>query len=188
MRAFSIDFETTGSVKGYPNEPWQLGWVELASGGVNEASPGECYFHVDRARPFSSRAPGRWALLREMLNDAPSFQEQEPNLSSFLAGSILIAHNAATERTVLMHQAPLTQFGPWFDTLRLARYMWPKLQSYQLGSLIEQFQLVKQVDKLCPARTWHDALYDACAGAVLAIYQMQILHVKTNEELLAYCR
>ena len=29
------------------------------------------------------------------------------------------------------------------------------------------FGLQTRVDALSPGRTWHDALYDACAGAVL---------------------
>ena len=32
MTFVSLDFETTGTVKGFPNEPWQLGLVEIIPG------------------------------------------------------------------------------------------------------------------------------------------------------------
>lgn len=93
-----------------------------------------------------------------------------PELSAFLEGVPLVAHNASTERTILERYAPLTAFGPWFDTLRIVRRFWPTLESYALGDIIGTFGLKAKVDALCPGRTWHDALYDACAGAVLFSY------------------
>ena len=97
-----------------------------------------------------------------------------PDLAARLQGVPLVAHNAATERTVLVKRAPLAPFGPWFDTLRLVRRFWPTLKSYVLGDVVRAFGLQAQVDALCPDRTWHDALYDACAGAVVFAH---ILHV-----------
>ena len=71
-------------------------------------------------------------------------------------------------------RAPLAPFGRWFDTLRLVRRFWPTLKSYTLGDLVRTFGLQARVDALCPDRTWHDALYDACAGAALFAH---VLHV-----------
>ena len=90
-----------------------------------------------------------------------------PEISERLVGVPLVAHNAATERTILEHRAPMTPFGPWIDTLKLVRRYWPLLKSYALGDVIRTFSLENQVAELCPGRTWHDALFDACAGAVL---------------------
>ena len=87
---------------------------------------------------------------------------------------LLVAHNAATERTILVKRAPLAPFGPWFDTLRLVRRFWPTLKSYALGDLVRAFGLQARVDALCPDRTWHDALYDACAGAVLFSHVLRV--------------
>ena len=161
-RLVSIDFETTGTVAGWENEPWQLGCVEVVDGEPVAASRWETYFRIPVDRPFSPRAPGRWAQIRAELAAAPSFAEMWPELSARLQGVPLVAHNAATERTILVKRAPLAPFGPWFDTLRLVR------------RLVRAFGLQMRVDALCPDRTWHDALYDACAGAVLFSH---ILHV-----------
>lgn len=167
MTYIALDFETTGIVRGWENEPWQVGLVAIVDGRPVPETRREMFFRIPPDRPFSPRAPGRWAEMRERLAAAPSFMEAWPELAALLAGRPLVAHNAATERTLLEKRAPLTPFGPWNDTLALARARWPRLPSYALGDLIETLGLQGEVDALCPGRTWHDALYDACAGAVL---------------------
>ena len=163
----ALDFETTGTVKGWPNEPWQIGIVKVEDGVVLPETRWESLVHVGD-RPFSLRAVGRYAELREELAAAPEFAELWPDIASRLCGTPLIAHNCSTERTVLTKLAPMTQFGPWIDTLVYARARYPGLQSYALGDLVETFGLSDEVERLCPGRTWHDALYDACACAALA--------------------
>ncbi len=165
-RFVAIDFETTGSVKGWPNEPWQVGFVEIGSDGPVAGSQREHLLKTAPERPFSPRAPGRWAQLRGELAAAPAFMDVWPELASSLVGVPLVAHNASTERTILEKRAPLTRFGPWVDTLRIVRRFWPLMESFALGDVVRTFGLQAQVDALCPGRTWHDALYDACAGTV----------------------
>ena len=163
----ALDFETTGTVKGWPNEPWQLGLVKIEDGVVLPETRWETLLRVGD-RPFSSRAVGRYAELRDELAAAPDMSEIWPEMALRLCGTPLIAHNCSTERTVLTKMAPMTQFGPWIDTLVYARARYPGLTSYTLGDLVEIFGLAGEVDQLCPGRTWHDALYDACACALLA--------------------
>lgn len=184
MRCVALDFETTGVVKGWPNEPWQLGLVELVDGEPVPDTRWETYFHVAADRPFSPRAPGRWAEMRATLAEAPTMMDVWPELSARLVGVPLVAHNAATERTILVRAAPLTPFGPWIDTLALVRKFWPLLKSYALGDVIHTFGLRPRVDALCPGRTWHDALYDACAGAVLLAHVQSLLKGTAYENLL----
>lgn len=163
----ALDFETTGTVKGWPNEPWQLGLVKIEDGVVLPETRWETLLHVGD-RPFSPRAVGRYSELREELAAAPTIADLWPEIADRLCGTPLIAHNCSTERTVLTKMAPMTQFGPWIDTLVYARARYPGLPSYALGDLVEAFGLLEDVERLCPGRTWHDALYDACACAVLA--------------------
>lgn len=166
-----IDFETTGTVKGFPNEPWQLGMVCVEDGAVLPDTKWETLLRVGD-RPFSPRAVGRYAEIRKELAEAPTPMELWPEISSRLVGRALIAHNCSTERTVLSKLAPMTSFGPWTDTLVYARARYPRLESYALGDLTSAFGLVDEVNALCPGRTWHDALYDACACAALAAFFM----------------
>ncbi len=162
-----LDFETTGSVGGWPNEPWQLGLVKIRDGVVEPETKWETLFHVGD-RPFSPRAVGRYAEMREELARAPTPMSLWPELAERLIGTPLIAHNCATERTVLTKLAPMARFGPWIDTLVYARARHPTLPSHALGDLVAAYGATGEVDSLCPGRTWHDALYDACACAALA--------------------
>ncbi|MBQ6328000.1 MAG: hypothetical protein IJI35_03215, partial [Kiritimatiellae bacterium] len=69
------------------------------------------------------------------------------------------------ERTILTRVAPLTPWGPWTDTLRLAKARYPRLPGYSLGELCGMFGIVPEIE----GRTWHDGLYDAVACARLAL-------------------
>lgn len=144
MEFAAIDFETTGYENGATNEPWQLGVALVRDGAIVETR--EFFFRT-------SLTPERDTLMDQWADWQP-----------LLAGRRLVAHNIATERTVLTRVAPLTKWGPWTDTLKLAKARYPKLPSYALGDLCEMFGLVPQFD----GRTWHDGLYDAIACANLA--------------------
>ena len=161
-----IDFETTGAVAGYAVEPWQVGIVRVEGGAVCGGVSFESLLRVGE-RPFNPRAPGRHAQLRAQLAVAPSVGELLPTLSGWLTGVPLVAHNVGTERTMLAKMAPLHRFGPWVDTLALARHAYPDLASKALDDVVAVLGLAPQVRKLCPGREAHDAYYDAVACAVL---------------------
>ncbi len=161
-----LDFETTGVVPGHPNEPWQIGWIEVVGDEPRaESLCGEWLRVGDR--PFNRFAPGRHAQSRELLRGAPTLQDLWPMLAPRLLGRPLAAHNAATERAVLRGAFPLHRFGPWIDTLELVRLAWPGLPSYALEDVVAAFGLRPAVEELCPGLEPHDARYDAAAAAVL---------------------
>lgn len=145
MDFVAIDFETTGFVSGADNEPWQLGVAVVRGGEIVETHE---FFFGSVLTPEAETMMAQW-------------DDWQP----LLAGRTLVAHNIATERTVLRKAAPLTKWGPWVDTLKLAKARYPKLPSYALGDLCAIFGQVPQLD----GRTWHDALYDAVACARLAL-------------------
>ena len=162
-----LDFESTGVVAGYPNEPWQIGLVILRDGVVDAASNWEQFMRIDATRPFNLHAPGRHAQLRDMLADAPIREKLLPRLRKYLKADARVAHNCSTEQKMLRMIAPMHSFDPWIDTLKLAREAWPGLASYALESLVETLQLKERIEMLVVDRTAHDALYDAVAAAVL---------------------
>ncbi len=169
MRIVALDFETTGPAEGWPNEPWQLGMVELDPGSfdVIDGTMWETFFRIDPKRPFSPRALGRWAGMRDELAAAPALYDIWPEVAKRLSGAVLVAHNAGTERTLLTRIAPLSPWGPWTDTLTLAKRHWPNLSGYRLSDVAGAFGLAERLGELLPGRTWHDALYDAVAGALV---------------------
>ena len=162
-----LDFESTGVVAGYPNEPWQIGLIFLQDGVVHAASSWEQYMRIDATRPFNPHAPGRHAQLRDVLADAPKRELLLPQLREYLKADARVAHNCSTEQKMLRMIAPLHTFDPWIDTLELAREAWPGLASYALESLVESLQLKERIEMLVTDRKAHDALYDAVASAVL---------------------
>ena len=161
-----VDFETTGSVAGYPVEPWQIGVVRVRDGKVSEGEAFESLLRVGD-RPFNPRAPGRHAQLRGPLAVAPTPGELWPELALWVTGVPLVAHNVGTERSVLTRLAPLHRMGPWIDTLTLVRQAYPELASKTLEDVIQALGLDARVGALCPRRAAHDALYDAFACAAL---------------------
>lgn len=162
-----LDYETTGSVSGYPNEPWQIGLVTLKEGQVDASSMFESLLKVDSSRPFNSHAPGRHALIRNELSHAPAPSEIWKKIKERVLDKPLCAHNVGTEKKFLQRMAPLHSFGPWIDTLRLARKAWPTLSSYALDDLTRSLNLKSKIDSIIQDREAHDALYDSVASAVL---------------------
>lgn len=152
MEFLAIDFETTGYENGNVNEPWQLGFALVQDGQIVET--GEWFFDVEGAPARAHEADALGTL-------QSSFETWAP----LLMGKRLVAHNIACEKTILTRVAPLTKWGPWVDTMKLAKARYPKLPSYKLGDLCEMFGCVPQMD----GRTWHDGLYDAVACAELAV-------------------
>jgi DNA polymerase III epsilon subunit-like protein len=164
----ALDFETTGSVPGWPVEPWQLGLVRLRGGRVIAESRVSLLLRIDAGRPFNPHAPGRHAHLREALASAPALAEQWCTLiEAWLAGRPLAAHNVGTERTVLRRAAPLHPLGPWIDTLALTRRAYPGLPDYGLDAVIGGLGLEGRLREVSPQGQAHDAGHDACACAVL---------------------
>ncbi len=161
-----IDFETTGSVSGFPNEPWQIGMVRFAGGRVLTDDTFSSLLRVGE-RPFNPHAPGRHAELRGEIAAAPSVSDLWPVLCGWLIGRALVAHNVGTERTVCSKFAPLHRFGPWVDTLRLVRLAYPDLDNHRLDSVVHSLGLSARLSGMVPDLSPHDALYDALASALL---------------------
>ncbi|MCC6353988.1 MAG: 3'-5' exonuclease [Verrucomicrobiae bacterium] len=162
-----IDFETTGDVRGYPAEPWQIGVAVLSRARIDPALGFESLLRVGD-RPFNPRAPGQHHRLRREIAAAPTLPSLWPRLRTWVEGRPLAAHNVATERKFLGLAAPLHAGGPWIDTLRLARIAYPALPSHALQDIIVALGLLARVESICPGREAHDALFDAvCCAAFL---------------------
>ncbi|MDT8391205.1 MAG: exonuclease domain-containing protein [Lentisphaeria bacterium] len=162
----SIDFETTGVVGDAPSLPWQVGLVFFAAGRVRGDHQFTSLLRVGD-RPFNFYAPGRHARLRKEIAAAPTLCDLWPVLTGWLTNRLLVAHNTATEKKCLSEAFPLWRCGGWIDTLTLARIAYPDASSHQLSDLLAILNLKEATDRLCPGLEAHDALYDACASAVL---------------------
>jgi len=182
----SVDFESTGTVPGYPDEPWQIGVVPIEKGQVMIGRSYESFIRVWAERPFSPFAPGSWRLVRDQLARAPTLPDMLTVLNERIMIHPLVAHNASTERKHFRKAWPLHRPGPWIDTLKLARLAFPGWSDYSLDAVVERLEISNDLNQLLPGRTAHDALYDAAASALLLCYLLKqpALEMVTVDDLI----
>lgn len=168
-RFTAIDFESAGAARGKTDSPVQIGIASWSAGAGHDDSF-VSYLHTDQ--------PIHWAARKvhgigpEYLIDAPPLLMLWPEVKKRLAGSIVVAHGKGTEKRFL-RAFPGHGFGPWIDTLLLARAAWPDLPDHSLGELCEMHGLTEDTRQLVPGKTWHDALFDAVASLVLLAHLVE---------------
>lgn len=168
----AIDFEGTGAVKGYADEPWQVGVVLIRDGHIDVSSCFEHLLYVGD-RPFNRYAPGRHRALRSALQTSPSLPSLWPNLRPYLDGLPVVAHNVATEKRYLTKAFPLHVPRQWIDTLKLSKLAYPTLTSYKLEDVLHALGLIERWQHMLPHREAHDALFDAVGCAVLLAHLLE---------------
>jgi DNA polymerase-3 subunit epsilon len=159
----AIDFESAGAARGLTDSPVQVGLASWSADG------GHCNTFVSYLR---TDQPVQWAARKvhgigpAQLADAPSLLALWPELKSRLTGAVVVAHGKGTEKRFL-RAFPGHGFGPWIDTLLLARAAWPELPEHSLGTLCGHWGLTEKIQSIVPEKSWHDALFDAVASLVL---------------------
>jgi DNA polymerase-3 subunit epsilon len=162
-RFTAIDFESAGAARGMTDSPVQVGLASWSmSGGHGDAFVS--YLATEQPVQWSARKVH--GIGPEDLVNAPSLLSLWPELKSRLAGAVVVAHGKGTEKRFL-RAFPGHGFGPWIDTLLLARAAWPELPDHSLGALCESHGLTTKIQSIVPEKIWHDALFDAVASLVL---------------------
>jgi DNA polymerase-3 subunit epsilon len=128
---------------------------------------------------LSAAAVAPWAPFSDEWEFFASLRERGP----------LAAHYAGVENALLKSVWPyprnspnfarpgerVIDWGPWVDSARLYAQLYPEIATGQLESLVAACGLQPELDALaaqrCPPkrRSYHAALYDALAGALLLI-------------------
>jgi DNA polymerase III subunit epsilon len=160
----AIDFESAGVVKGGTDTPIQIGIATMRGLDLAGVEPFVSYLGTDR--PVTWQASQVHGITTEDLKDAPTFSSLWPEVKARLGGRVLVAHGAGTEKRFL-RTFPLHGFGPWVDTLVLARRLWPGVADYSLETLIRAGGLAAELEAACPGRRFHDALYDCYASLLV---------------------
>jgi len=172
-RFTAIDFESAGAARGMTDSPVQVG---LASWSVasGHGDPFVSYLFTDQPVQWSARkihgiGPGDLA-------GAPPLLTLWPELQRRLAGAVVVAHGKGTEKRFL-RAFPGHGFGPWIDTLLLARAAWPDLANHSLGALCDRHGLTPAIRAIIPDKSWHDALFDATASLALLACLIETLEL-----------
>jgi DNA polymerase-3 subunit epsilon len=172
----AIDFESAGAAPGMTDTPVQIGLMSWSlEGGYRDAFVS--HLHTDQPVLWSARKVH--GIGPEDLASAPPLLSLWPELKKRLAGAVVVAHGKGTEKRFL-RAFPGHGFGPWIDTLLLARAAWPSLPDHSLGSICDQLGLSDQVRALVPEKSWHDALFDAVASLVLLAHLIQSLNAANH--------
>ena len=177
---FMMDFEGSAS-----SGVVEYGVVCLFSGQVRETWTALC-------RPTGeilARDRGVHGITAIEAQDREFFSESFRMFVDFRREGIFAAHNRHAENGFLKDTWALPpavpdwrrgektsqEWGPWIDTLSIYRSLFPGLDSYALGSLVDVFGLRDKLEELaiqfCPAKrsTAHCALFDALASSLLLL-------------------
>lgn len=118
---------------------------------------------------LSSDSPITWSARKvhgirdEDLVDAPRLLDLWPTVKQYLGGAVVVAHGKGTEKRFL-RSFPGHGFGPWVDTLLLARAAWPDWTDHSLSAICSQRSLEGKIEGMVKGRKWHDALFDTVAS------------------------
>lgn len=159
----AIDFESAGMRRGGTEVPVQIGVAQMRGDVIADESLAS-FLATDQEITWSAQKVH--GITREDLRGAPSLNDLWPRLKTLLQSRWLVAHGAATEKRFL-RAFPFHGFGPWVDTLKLSRALWPDLPSFALGDLIQAKGLEEELRGHHAGFRWHDALSDALASLVL---------------------
>lgn len=156
----SIDIEGDGNV---PPSPVEICAVSLRPGGPAEVAQ----WLINPGKPMSSFVQKLHGITDDMVKDAPSFREVEPEVRQALTGRAVVAHAVREDMRLLRTVMPDVDFLPaiLIDTQRMARALLPGLERYRLESVCEALGLAREDGE--GRAGFHTAPTDAkMAGAV----------------------
>ena len=122
-------------------------------------------------------------ITKNMVEDAPTFEQIYPKLMELMEGSVLCAHNAEFDMKVL--QSLCIHYGldvpqkDYFCTVRLSRSALPFLQRHRLNVVAEYFHIDLE---------HHDASSDARACVLIASNIMAMSEIFDVETLMSAYR
>lgn len=165
-----IDFESAGAGSGKTDMPIQIGIAVLNKSRT--IFPNSLHQFIAPTSPIVWRAGDAvHGLTAADLEGAPSMNDLWPTVRGLLKNRVCVAHGAGTERKFL-RAYPMHGFGPWLDTLSLARKTLPDLEDHRLGTCAGALGLVDEIGDFCETDKqqrlgWHDALYDTVASLLI---------------------
>jgi exodeoxyribonuclease X len=150
-----VDVEGNGQ---QPPDLVELAVVPIVGGVIGE--PRSWLVRPERSiKYFATRIHG---LTDNDVVNQPPFADIADEVRAALAVPALVAHNAHVDTGVLQRQLDDWQCPEVFDTLKLARRLLPKQDSYQLGVLVKALELAEGLpDGLVPHRATYDVLVTA---------------------------
>lgn len=161
MRQIVFDTETTGLEPEKGHRVIEIGCVELID---RQFTSKNFHRYINPEREIEAGALVVHNITNEFLQDKPTFAQILDDFLNFISGAELIAHNATFDVNFINHEMllltkdarPLDTYATIFDTLALAREMFPG-QRNSLDALCKRYKVDLSNRKL----HGHGALLDA---------------------------
>lgn len=160
-----VDVETTGGGWRRGDRVTEVAVVPVTGGQVEDGLESL----VNPGRSIPPRIQGLTGITDEMVQTAPSFTGLAPRVADALEGRVFVAHNVRFDWGFIRHElleatgdAPEPAF---LCTLRLGRFLLPRLRRYGLDALTGHFGI--------PIHSRHRAYGDALATARLLLHLLR---------------
>ena len=154
-RYVALDVETTGFSPKNGDRVIEIGAVAIEDQSI--VAEFNSLIDVDKKIPWQVQKVH--GITNEMLYGEPKPDEVLPEFYKFIAGSILVAHNASFDISFLKHEFALLGMSlnnRSLCTLKMSRKLYPYLPNHKLGT-VSQYLLGKS----CKQMQMHRALDDA---------------------------
>lgn len=155
----ALDVETTGLRE--EDEIIEIGLVRVVDGKIHDTWQSL----VKPAISIPADTTIITGITRDMVRNAPTWEEIVPELSSHLEGQLLLAHNYRFDKGHIESQLGHALPNSWLDTHNIAKLFLPRLTSYKLISLADHLSVNDS--------SHHRALNDAevCAKVYLKLLE-----------------
>ena len=133
-----VDLETTGLSPRQGHRVIEIGAVAIENGAI----AGEFSTLIDAGVPIPPEVQAIHGITDGMLEGRPPPAEAFPRFLEFLAGGVLVAHNAAFDIRFLRHEfarLKMTLPSRHVCTLELSRRRLPRLMDYTLETVYLHF-------------------------------------------------
>ncbi|TRM11785.1 3'-5' exonuclease [Lentibacillus cibarius] len=175
MRFVSIDFETANEKR---NSPCAIGVVVANADGIVD----EFYSLINPMTHFKAFHTRIHGIKADDVINAPTFAELWPTLHGYLAGNMVIAHNASFDMSVMRHTLDYFNLTyPELDylcTANIARRVWPELTNHKLNTVAAHHGI--RFDH-------HHALEDASVAAKILIKAFETYGTRDLDIFLEKC-
>jgi DNA polymerase-3 subunit epsilon len=129
-----VDLETTGLSPRHGHRVIEIGAVAVENGAI----AGEFSTLIDAGVPIPPEVQAIHGITDEMLEGQPRPEEVLPRFYDFIAGSVLIAHNAVFDIRFLRHEFARLKIGlphRYVCTLEISRRRFPRLADHTLETI-----------------------------------------------------
>ncbi|HEX6983412.1 MAG TPA: exonuclease domain-containing protein [Balneolaceae bacterium] len=172
MRFISLDFETANRERG---SVCQVGLAIFEKGSLVESKSWLIKPYNNYFDDINKHIHG---ITEQHVVNSPSWNDIWPEVNNYINNSLIIAHNASFDISVLRHVLDIHSIRyPTLDYIcsyLLAKNIWNDLLSYKLSYLAKIFKI---------DLNHHDALSDAIAAGKILLRGMEALNVSNYKEL-----